>query len=156
MEGLEELAPLELLRLHANVSDALRGRGITRSSNNPVGDYAELLFCRAFGWRMASKSERDADAFDDRGKRYQVKSRRVTQHNGSRQVGILRDLDQGRFDVLAGVLFSADYAVMRAALVPHRLVLENSTHVERTKGWRFMLRDAVWEWSGVRDANGRT
>ena len=150
-EKLEELAPMELLRLHASVTEALRDRGVTRSSNNPVGDYAEFLFCRAFGWRLATKSERDADAFDDRGKRYQVKARRVTQHNGSRQMGILRDLDQGRFDLLAGVLFHEDYTVMRAALVPHRLVLENSKHVERTNGWRFILRDAVWEWSGVRD-----
>ena len=66
-------------------------------------------------------------------------------------MGILRDLDEGRFDLLAGVLFKEDYAVMRAALVPHRLVLENSKHVRRTNGWRFLLRDAVWDWPGVRD-----
>ncbi len=33
---LEKLSPMELFALHACVADALRDRGITRTSNNPA------------------------------------------------------------------------------------------------------------------------
>ncbi len=45
MADLGRLTPLELLRLHARVAAALRDRGVTRTANNPTGDYGELLFC---------------------------------------------------------------------------------------------------------------
>jgi hypothetical protein len=47
---LKGLAALEFLNLHAQALEELRQRGLIRSSNNPVGDYAEYFFCRAFEW----------------------------------------------------------------------------------------------------------
>jgi hypothetical protein len=44
VERLKELTPPELLVMHAAISEELRRRNITRSSNNPVGDFAEHLF----------------------------------------------------------------------------------------------------------------
>lgn len=151
MSDLKAPTPLELLALHARIGEELRRRGILRSSNNPVGDVAECIFCRAFGWKLAPKSMRDADATDTNKTRYQIKGRRLTSHNQSRQLGALRDLLQKGFDVLAVVLFREDYRVLRAALVPHACVLELATRVERTNSWRFIMRDSVWSISGVRD-----
>ena len=51
--NLSELTPPQLLALHAKLCDELRSRGITRSANNPTGDLAEYLFCKAFGWTQA-------------------------------------------------------------------------------------------------------
>ena len=48
MRELKDLTPPKLLVLHAAVSEELRRRGVTRSSNNPVGDLADYLICRAF------------------------------------------------------------------------------------------------------------
>lgn len=137
--------------LHAAVSEELRRRGVIRSSNNPVGDLAEHLFCRAFGWKQAPNSMRDADATDAAEVRYQIKGRRLTSHNNSRQLGALRDLPAQAFDVLAAVVFQEDYRVLRAALIPHVRVLELAKRVERTNSWRFLLRDAIWSVPGVRD-----
>lgn len=141
----------ELLTLHAGIIDELRRKSVTRSSNNPLGDWAEHLFCRAFGWTQAPNSERDADAVDRDGLRYQIKSRRITAHNRSRQLGSLRNLPSKRFDVLAAVLFEQDYRVLRAALIPHHRVVELATRVERSNSWRFILRDSVWSLDDVRD-----
>jgi len=149
---LRNLTPPELLVMHASVSDELRRRGITRSSNNPVGDLAEYLFCRAFGWKQVPNSLRDTDATDGDQVRYQIKGRRLTTHNSSRQLGALRDLPAQGFDVLAAVLFEEDYRVLRAALIPHAQVVALAKRVERTNSWRFLLRDAVWSISSVRDA----
>ncbi len=148
---MNRLSPPELLRLHAAIGEELRERGIVRSSNNPVGDFAEFLFCKAFSWTQAGNSKKSADALCSAGKLYQVKSRRPTRHNPSRQLSAIRDLDKGGFDYLAGVIFYEDYSVARAAIIPYNLVLANATYVARTNSWKFYLRDAVWDWPGVED-----
>lgn len=151
MIPLENLSASELLCLHASIGEELRGRGIVRSSNNPVGDFAEHLFCRAFGWSPASNSNKGSDALCSEGKLYQIKSRRPTRHNASRQLSAMRELDKGGFDFLAGVIFAEDYTVARGAIIPHELVLANARYVERTNSWKFHLRDSVWSWPGVVD-----
>lgn len=149
---LSKLTPVDLLALHAKVSEELRERGIVRSSNNPTGDLAEYLFCRAFGWTQAGNSHPSADATGPDGTTlYQIKGRRWTRHNKSRQLGALRGLPDGGFHFLAAILFSPDYSVDRAAIIPHALVLKHSTRVEHTNSWKFLLRDAVWTWPEVKD-----
>jgi hypothetical protein len=128
--------------MHAELSEELRRRGVIRSSNNPNGDLVEHLFCRAFGWKQPPSSKRDADATDAAEVRYQIKGRRLTPHNNSRQLGALRDLPAKGFDVLAAVLFQEDYRILRAALIPHARVVDLAKRVERTNSWRFLLRDA--------------
>lgn len=149
--NLVNLTPPQLLSLHASVADELRARGITRSANNPTGDLAEYLFCKAFGWKQADNSHPNVDAVDSEGVRYQVKGRRMTRYNKSRQLSAIRDLDGGHFDFLAGVLFNEDYTVLRAALIPRAIAVERATFVEYTNSHKFMLRDDVWNAPGVRD-----
>lgn len=102
---------MDLLALHAKIMDELRARNIVRSSNNPVGDVAETLFCRAFGWKQSGNSSRSVDAIGRGGKRYQIKGRRLSRLNASRQMSAIRNLDGAPFDFLAGVLFAADYTI---------------------------------------------
>ena len=83
--------------------------------------------------------------------RYQIKGRRLTPHNNSRQLGALRELPPHGFDVFAAVLFQEDYRILRAALIPHARVVDLAKRIERTNSWRFLLRDAVWSVPGVRD-----
>ncbi|MEQ8694035.1 MAG: hypothetical protein RIC85_01750 [Gammaproteobacteria bacterium] len=148
---IEGLSELDLLNLHADTLEELRRRGTIRSSNNPVGDYAETLFCRAFGWKQAANSEKDADAIGGDGVRYQIKGRRLTRHNGSRQLGALRRLPEKNFDILAGVLFKEDFSVLRAVLVPHAVVADRAKYVEATNSWRLILADDIWGCEGIID-----
>jgi hypothetical protein len=149
--NVETLTAPELLLLHMRIGDELRKRGVTRSANNPTGDLSEYLFCKAFGWKQAGNSHANIDAVAEDGTRYQVKGRRITQFNNSRQLSAIRDLKGGHFDFIAGVLFNEDYTVMRAALIPHLVALERAKFVERTNSHRFLLRDDVWNAPGVQD-----
>jgi hypothetical protein len=108
MGDLKDLSAAELLELHARLGEELRARGIVRTGNSPVGDLAEALFCRAFGWRQAGNSHRSIDAIADDGSRIQIKGRRITRHNASRQLSAIRDFGGAHFDVLAAVLFRED------------------------------------------------
>jgi hypothetical protein len=150
-----EMSPLQLLALHARVSDELRARGITRSSNNPTGDLAEYLFCKAFGWTQADNSKANIDALGSDGTRYQIKGRRMTRFNKSRQLSAIRDLDGAHFDMLAGVLFAQDYSVQRAAIIPHAAVVANAAYVKHTNSHKFYLRDDVWQAPGVTDVTAQ-
>jgi hypothetical protein len=119
------------------------------------GDLAEYLFCKAFGWKQAGNSHANVDAIAPDGTRYQIKGRRITRYNNSRQLSAIRDLPGSHFDFLAGVLFGEDYAVMRAALVPHAVAIDCATFVQRTNSHRFLLRDNVWNIPGVRDVTAQ-
>ena len=150
------LSPPQLLAHHAAIGDELRRRGVTRSANNPAGDYAEYLFCLAFAWVQAGNSVKSYDAIDQNtGSRYQIKSRRLTEVNTSRQVSALRGLDGDCFDFLAGLLFNRDFSVLRAAIIPHRIVLANAKYGGHTNSWRFFLRDGLWTETGVIDVTAR-
>lgn len=141
----------DLLLLYSQVMDELRAREVVRTSNSPVGDYGELLFAKAFGWTLESNSSAGHDATDDRGVRYQIKARRLTAANGSRQLSAIRRLNDNTFDYLAAVLLDANFKVLRAIIIPHALVAGRARRREHTNSWLFMLDDRVWLAPGVRD-----
>jgi hypothetical protein len=141
----------ELLEIHSAILEELRERKIVRSSNGPVGDYAEFLFAKAFAWELVNNSQKGYDAKDTDGQSYQIKSRRITLHNGSRQLSPLRRLPEKSFDFLAGVLFNADYSIYRAVILPHSVIEPRCRFSKHTNGWLFKLEDNVWQMPDARD-----
>ena len=137
----------DLLELHRQINEELRLRNIVRTANNPIGDLAEWLFCRAFNWKMAPNSEKSFDA-DDGTYTYQIKARRLHHRNSSRQMSAIRDLDG--FDFLAVVLFDENYRIVTAAIIPNSIVQEETTHTQHTNSHRFILRDKIFQYPSVR------
>ena len=60
-------------------------------------------------------------------------------------------LEEKHFDYLLVVLFDADFAVQRAALIPHRLVRELAVYRRHVNAHIVMLRDALWKRPEVED-----
>lgn len=149
MPDLKNMPLSALLALHAAIMNQLRDRGVVRSANNPTGDLAEYLFCRAFDWQQAANSEKGFDATDGEGRRYQIKGRRLHRLNKSRQLSAIRDLNG--FDTLAAVLFDDDYRVFRAALIPREIARARSKFIKHTNSNKFMLTVSVWDSPGVTD-----
>ncbi|MDB5704402.1 MAG: hypothetical protein JWN66_1518 [Sphingomonas bacterium] len=142
----------DLMRLYGNVIDELRERGVVRTGNAPLGDYAEHLFSSAFGWSLTSNSAAGYDAIDSARLRFQIKARRLRANvPGERQLSTLRAWPEAKFDMLAAVLFDKQFEVHRAALIPHSVALERAVFIQHVNGWRFILDDDVWDMSGVRD-----
>src|SRR5262249_37444988 len=83
---LTKLTSAELLALFDGVLVELRARDLVRSSNNPVADYAESLVARALGLRLETKSTTGYDAIGQDGLKYEIKGRRPTPANKSRQL----------------------------------------------------------------------
>ncbi|WP_338550522.1 hypothetical protein [Roseovarius phycicola] len=146
---LANLTIAELLKLHVDVNEELRSRGVLRTANNPTGDLAEFLFCKTFGWHQESNSAKSFDATDAEGRRFQIKARRVHWRNKSRQLSAIRDLDG--FDFLAAMLFDERYRISKSALIPAGVIQEKATFIAHTNSHKFILSDAVWTFSGVVD-----
>lgn len=149
--NLSALTLPALLTLHVEIMEDLRERDVIRSANNPTGDLAEYLFCKAFGWDQAPNSMKSYDALDADNIRYQIKGRRVHKRNSSRQLSAIRDFESQGFDWLAVVLFDDDYGIKRAGLVPRAIVALRGTHVSHTNSLKFMMTESVWDEDGVRD-----
>jgi len=148
---LQSFCISDLLTLFSGIIEELRQRNVTRSSNNPVADYAEYLCEKALTLHRAGNSTKGFDASDCDGARYQIKGRRLTRHSSFRQLGVLRDLDARPFDFLVGILFSEDFQVLKACLLPIEQVRANSEYIEHTNSWRFILRDNIWALPETKD-----
>jgi len=149
--NLDELSSQALLALHAQIVEVLRDRKILRTSNNPVGDLAEHLFCKAYGWDPEVNSRPGYDVISPDKTRYQIKGRKCSPQDKSRQLSAIRNLADADFDILVGIIFSPDYSVYRAALIPYAIVERLAKPQTHTNSHRFMLTDEVWNVAGVQD-----
>jgi hypothetical protein len=138
--SLNSLSIEELLALHSSALDELQRRGVLRTKNNPTGDYAEWLFAERLGLQLAENSAKGYDATDGDGLRYQIKSRRITSANKSRQLGVLRDLDANEFDFLLAVLFDDAWQITHAVKIPHSSIARMSTFRAHQNGHILILR----------------
>jgi hypothetical protein len=149
--NLDELSSQALLALHAQIIEVLRDRKILRTSNNPVGDLAEHLFCKAYELQQETNSKAGVDAIGPDGIRYQIKGRKCLPQDKSRQLSAIRNLADADFDYLVGIIFSPNYSVYRAALIPYAIVKRLAKQQTHTNSHRFMLTDAVWNEAGVQN-----
>jgi len=112
----------ELLQLYGEILDELKKRGVCRSHNNPVADYSEWLVAGALKLKLQGNSNSGFDAIDSKGIKYEIKSRRLHFAGGSRQLGVIRNLSEKKFNFLIGVLFDKNFNVLEAYKMPHRLI----------------------------------
>ena len=119
---LHRLSKMQLLRLYSEVLRALREKKVVRSSNNPAADRAEDLSCRRFNLKLASKSTKGYDAIG-RGKKYQIKSRRLTKENPSKLLGAIRNIHQANLDYLIAYVFNEDFTVRQIFKIPKKALL---------------------------------
>lgn len=126
--NLNSLSVKELLNLHSSIIDELKHRKIVRTKNNPIGDYTEWLVAKALGLELATNSSAGHDGVDSEGIKVQIKGRRITPENKSRQLSAIRKLDDKDFDQLAAVIFDENYEIIDAVLIPHEVIAEYASY----------------------------
>lgn len=149
------LPVLDLLRLHASILSELASRGIVRTKNNPVADYAEHLVSKALSLTLEPKSNKGYDATDSNGRRYEIKTRREDPNRKTTLTSPIRDLEGKHFDELIIVLFAEDYTVKKAIQLPRRLVKKVGKYRKHVNGWVISLRASLWDAEGCTDITER-
>lgn len=139
--NLKELNVKELLQLQASITSELMERSIVRTQNNPLGDYTEWLVSNALGLELAVNSRAGYDGITNDGIKIQIKGRRITPKNESRQLSAIRKYEDKDFDKLAAVIFDENFNIIDALLIPHEVVGEyakyrahQNAHILRIKG----------------------
>jgi hypothetical protein len=115
---LSTFSESDLFSLYRAILRELKSRGVIRSENAPVGDYAEYLVAIALDGELAPNSEKSWDMLGNDGEKLQVKARVVSDPTapGQLQLSPFRSFS---FDSAVIVLLSAtDYTVSRASKVP--------------------------------------
>ena len=127
---LNEMEVKELLQLQASITNELKDRGVVRTQNNPLGDYTEWLVANALDLELEANSKAGYDGISKAGIRFQIKGRRVTPKNNSRQLSAIRKYDEKDFDELAAVIYNENFDVIEALLIPHEVVGEYASYRE--------------------------
>ena len=121
-EDLHSMKDPELLKLYAELMGELRRREVIRTSNNPVADYAEKIVVDRLKLKRASKEAKGYDATDQEKKKYQIKGRRITNYNKSRQLSVIRNLRNDLFDYIVAVIFDEVFNVLEMWKIPRSVV----------------------------------
>ena len=145
LPNLDSLTPVELLQVHASAIEELRQRGIVRTSNNPLGDYTEWLVAKSMNLTLEANSKAVHDAVSEAGVRFQIKGRRVTASNQSRQLSAIRNYEAHDFDWLVAVIFGGRYEVLNAYLVPHEVLGKYGRHRDHVNALIVLMSGAIAE-----------
>ncbi len=139
----ESLTTPQLLQYYSRILEELRERKIVRTSNSPIGDYAEWLIANQLGLTLVSNSTSGHDAVDSSGVKFQIKGRRLTPHNQSRQLGAIRNLKNHDFDYLIAVLFNEQVEVERVVKIPHEIIGKYARYSEHVNAHILILRENI-------------
>lgn len=138
---LEDKRDEELLKLYSELLDELRRRRLTRTNNNPVADYAEKMVIDKLRLRQAQKEAKGYDAIDYNNIKYQIKGRRITKHNKSRQLGVIRNLDDQLFDFLVAAIFDELFTLTEIWKIPHSTIKRYASWSKHQNGYILHLQD---------------
>ena len=140
---LKEMEVKELLQLQASITNELKGRGIVRTQNNPLGDYTEWLVASALDLELAANSKTGYDGVNKAGVRVQIKGRRVTSTNNSRQLSAIRKYNENGFDQLVAVIFNEKFDVIEAWLIPYEVVGEYASYRKHVNAHILILKGPI-------------
>lgn len=149
--NLKNKSEKDILKLYAQIMEELRLRGVVRSGNNPVADYAEAVVAKQLKLKLANNSNRGFDAVDRKGTTYQIKARRITARNKSRQLGVIRNLEKRHFDYLLAAIFDESFILQELWRIPHDKIEEYSKYRSHQNGHILVLRGAVLKDKAVKN-----
>ncbi|MEZ8407925.1 hypothetical protein AB6C88_08970 [Vibrio splendidus] len=118
-------------------------RKIVRTHNNPLGDYTEWIVSNALNLVLQPNSKAGYDGVDKEGARFQIKGRRVTPTNQSRQLSAIRNYDEKDFDYLVAVIFDENFDVIEALLVPHEVIGKYATFRKHVNAHILVLKGPI-------------
>lgn len=142
---------LDLLDDYSRIIIELCDRGVLRSVNNPVADYAEYLASKALGLTRAPLSTKGYDAIDQNGKRYEIKSRRLTRKSKPTRFSAIRKLEEDHFDFLIAILFNENFTVNKAVIFSKDFVIKKSFWQKHVNAYILPIDDELWNSKSGKD-----
>jgi hypothetical protein len=140
---LSALSEPGLFSLYRAILAELKSRGVIRTENAPVGDYAEHLVATALGGQRAPNSEKAWDVLTPDGEKLQVKARVVSDPAEPGQLQLSPFRSFGFASAVIVLLSATDYAVSRASRVPRHVVESSAVYRQHVNGWVLFARPEI-------------
>ncbi len=143
---------IELMNMYADILSELNARGVVRTYNSPVGDYAEWLVAEKMGLKLEKNAKKGYDAYNlSTDTRYQIKSRweRGNPCVQSRELNVIRNYEDKQFDYLIVVIFDAHFDVKEAYLIPHNIICQYARYHKHQNGYILVAIGRVLEDANV-------
>ena len=139
---LKVAAPRELLAAYESILGELHRRGVVRTNDAPLGQWAEGLAHRKLGGTLEPNSKKGFDLVTPEGRKIQVKARLVrdVKKRSERLLSVFRSFD---FDDCLVLLFNEKYEVSKAVLLSAKDVEEQARRSKHVNGWLLFATDAV-------------
>ncbi|MFD2938770.1 DUF6998 domain-containing protein [Flavobacterium notoginsengisoli] len=134
MPELKKLTEKELMRLNSEIMDELKARKIIRTRNNPIADYCEWYVAKKFKWNLQISSNSGFDAIDSKNLRVQIKCRTLINGKGTKQLGVIRKLNDDTFDYLIALLFDENTEVIKGYKISKELIRKYSKYNKHQNG----------------------
>jgi len=133
-DALTASTPRELLATYESILVELRSRGIVRTNDAPLGQWAEWLARRVLGGTLERNSRKGHDLITADRRRVQVKARLVrdVKRKSERQLSVFRSF---KFHACLVLLFDPKYEVRSATLLSPKAVRTNSRFHKHVNGW---------------------
>lgn len=140
----------EPLALYGGILDELLSRGVIRTRNSPVGDYAEHLVATALDGTLEPNSNRSWDVTTANGEHVQVKCRVIGPKTArSAKFSAFRSFD---FDSCTFVVLEeSTYAVVSAVSVPGTVVSAKARFSQHVAGSYISIGANLLAFDGARD-----
>lgn len=139
---MKDKSSIELMNMYAKILNELNKRGVIRTYNSPVGDYAEWLVAEKMGLILEKNSQKGFDAIDsETGIRYQVKSRWECGKPcmKSRELNVIRNFEENQFEYLIAVIFGEHFNVKEVYKIPHAVVPKYATYNTHQNGYILIM-----------------
>ena len=144
----------ELMNLYFQILSELKDRGVVRTYNSPVGDYAEWLVSQKMGLQLQKNSKKGYDACDEEEKvKYQIKSRweRGNPSIQSRELSVIRNYEEKDFDFLIVLIFDIAFRVKEAYSIPHEVIKQYASYRKHVNGYILIAKGEVLQHPLVED-----
>lgn len=143
-QEIKKISDIKLLGLYDDIMEELRDRELIRTSNNPVADYGEHIVAKKLRLKLMPSSYKSADAVDEKtGIKYQIKSRRITIHNSSRQLGVIRNLEKSDFSYLIAIFFDNKFNILNMYKIPKSIIKKYSRFSKHQNGYILIMRGHI-------------
>lgn len=153
--NLKQFSEIKLLRLLSGIVEELKNRKIVRTHNNPIADYAEWLAAKKLKLSLETSSHKGFDAKDRKGRTYQIKCRRLTNKNKSKQLGVIRNLNKREFDFLIGIIFNEQFDVIEAYMLPRKIISQFAVWSKHQNGHILQLKGPMLKSKYVKNITAR-
>ena len=139
LRAFAEQSTPDLLSQYAQILAELRARGVARTGNAPLGDYAEHIALSVYGGTLAHNSAKSYDLTAPDGRTIQVKARTMSASTSPSAVfSVFRTFDFSTATLL--ILDSRTYAVKRAHEMSPEQVKQASRWSKHVRGYLLPLK----------------